>query len=65
MKGVFFRQDLQIEYYTVRFTKLRVTKCLAAPAAAASGSAGSRLGGLGLRAVAGVKPAITFQTEGG
>jgi len=65
MKGVFFRQDLQIEYYTVRFTKLRVTKWLAAPATSASGSAGSRLGGLGFRAVAGIKPAISFQAEGG
>jgi hypothetical protein len=58
MKGVFFQQGLQIENCIVGFTKR-----LVASATSATGSAGRRLGGLGLGAVTRIEPAVTLQAE--
>jgi hypothetical protein len=60
MKGVFFVKHLHIEKHMVRFYKRSLTS-----AATTTRCAGSRLGSFGFRAVAGVEPAISFQTERG
>jgi hypothetical protein len=58
MKGVFFALSLLIQNYIVNFMKRSLAAATAAP-----GSAGSGLGSLGLGAISGFKPAITFQAE--
>src|SRR6185369_663897 len=60
MKGVFFRRCLLNYNYIIYSVKRSTTT-----ATATTGSAGSRLGSLGFRTVAGFKPSVAFQAECG